>query len=340
MSFLPIAHPALIAVLAIAAVGLVLWRLIADAGRRGVWIPRLLLVLTCVALALRPGLPDGSAQQVVADVDVVLVVDSTTSMVAEDWDGGPRLDGVRADVQQLIDAYPGARFSLITFDNSASQRLPLTTDVDAVMSALEVLTPPTTAYARGSDIGVAAPLLAQVLTTQEDAADEFAQASTVTAAAAPRAQFVFYFGDGEQTADTDPTSFAGAAELVAGGAVLGYGTAEGGRMRVDTGRLGEETDPEYLQYDGADAMSVIDEENLARVAAELGVSYAHRSPEAPLALPDPPRVSASLADSASVGARTELSWILALVAAGLLAWELAGAARRVRQTITDVRRPE
>jgi predicted membrane protein len=51
-------------------------------------------------------------------------------------------------------------------------------------------------------------------------------------------------------------------------------------------------------------------------------------------------VSASLTDSASVGARTELSWILALVVAGLLVWEIAGAARRVRQTIADVRRPE
>ena len=339
MSFLPIAPPALIALLAIAAVGIVVWRLIADADRRGAWIPRLFLVLACTLLALRPGLPDGSAQQVVADVDVVLVVDSTTSMVAEDWNGEPRLDGVRADVQQLIDAYPGARFSLITFDNSASQRLPLTTDVDAVMSALEVLTPPTTAYARGSDIGVAAPLLAQVLTAQDDAADDFAQASTVTAAGSARAQFVFYFGDGEQTAETDPTSFAGAANLVSGGAVLGYGTAEGGRMRVDTGRLGDDAAPEYLQYDGSDALSFIDEQNLAGVAADLGVGYAHRTPDAPLSLPEPPRVSASLADSASVGARNELSWILALVVAGLLAWELAGAARRMRQTITDVRRP-
>lgn len=337
MSFLPIVHPALIVVLGLAAVGLVVWRLAADSGNRVSWVPRLFLVLACVALALRPGLPDGSAKQVVADVDVVLVVDSTTSMVAEDWDGRPRLDGVRADVRQLIDAYPGARFSLITFDNSAAQRLPLTTDVDAVLSALEVLTPPTTAYARGSDIGVAAPLLAQVLTTQDDAADDFAQASTATAAGAPRAQFVFYFGDGEQTAETDPTSFQGASNLVAGGAVLGYGTDEGGRMRVDSGVAGESSD-EYLQYDGSDALSVIDEENLAGIAAELGVAYAHRSPDAPLALPEPPRVSASLADSASVGARTELSWILALIVAGLLAWETACAARRVRQALVDVRR--
>jgi Ca-activated chloride channel family protein len=340
MSFLPIAHPALIAVGALAAIGLVVWRLVADADHRASWFPRLFLVLACVALALRPGLPEGSAQQVVADIDVVLVVDSTTSMVAEDWDDGPRLEGVRADVQQLIEAYPGARFSLITFDNSASQRLPLTTDVDAVMSALEVLTPPTTAYARGSDIGVAAPLLAQVLTAQEAASDEFAQASTVTAAASSRAQFVFYFGDGEQTAETDPTSFAGASSLVAGGQVLGYGTDEGGRMQVDTGRAGDDEATEYLQYEGSDALSMIDEENLSTIAADLGVGYAHRSPDAPLALPDPPRVSASLTDSASVGARTELSWILALVVAGLLVWEIAGAARRVRQTIADVRRPE
>lgn len=340
MTFLPIAHLGLIALIATVAVSFVAWRLIADSGNRRAWISRLVLVLACVALALRPGIPDGSARQVVADVDVVLVVDSTTSMVAEDWNGGTRLDGVRADVQQLIDAYPGARFSLITFDNSASQRLPLTTDVDAVMSALEVLTPPTTAYARGSDIGVAARLLAEVLTNQDRTADDFAQASTMTAAASPRAQFVFYFGDGEQTANSDPTSFAGASALVTGGAVLGYGTADGGPMKSTSGLAGDDGEPEYLQYEGSNALSVIDEENLEVIASELGVAYAHRTPDTPATLPEPPRVSASLTDSASVGARTELSWILALGASALIAWEIGAAARRVRQTITDVRRPE
>ena len=336
MSFLPITNPVIIALVGLTALGLVVWRLLVERGSRGVWIPRLALVAVCVAMALRPGLPDGSAKQVVADVDVVLVVDSTTSMIAEDWDGGPRLDGVRADVEALIEEYPGARFTLITFDNVAQQRLPLTTDVDAVMSALEVLTPPTTAYARGSDIGVAASLLAQVLTTQDEAADEFAQASQLSAAGGARAQFVFYFGDGEQTAETDPTSFEGASQLIAGGGVLGYGTGEGGRMRADSGIAGDDS-AGYLQYEGSDALSVIDEDKLQTIAGELGVPYQHRSPDMALALPEPPRVPASLADSASVGARTDLSWILACIAGALIAWELALAARRVRHTLADVR---
>src|SRR5699024_6629960 len=121
---------------------------------RLVWLLRILLVLACGALALRPALPSGTAQAVTADLDVFLVVDSTTSITAEDWGGTePRLAGVRSDVEAIVDAYPGARYSLITFDNHATQRLPMTTDVNAVFSALEVLRPPTTAYARGSDIG-------------------------------------------------------------------------------------------------------------------------------------------------------------------------------------------
>lgn len=38
----------------------------------------------------------------------MLVVDTTASIVAEDWgDGEPRLDGIRDDVRALVEEYPG-----------------------------------------------------------------------------------------------------------------------------------------------------------------------------------------------------------------------------------------
>src|SRR5690606_39283043 len=53
-----------------------------------------------------------------------------------------------------------------------------------------------------------------------------------------RSRMVFYLGDGEQTSSGEPESFKGGAKYVDGGAVLGYGTAEGGPMKKTTGRDG------------------------------------------------------------------------------------------------------
>jgi Ca-activated chloride channel family protein len=116
-----------------------------------IWALRVLLVLACGALLLRPGVPGGHVRTLASATDVVIAIDTTASMVAEDWDGvkngsagnadSTRMAGVRQDVQRIAEAYPGARFALITFDANAVLRLPLTTDTGALVSAVEVLQP-------------------------------------------------------------------------------------------------------------------------------------------------------------------------------------------------------
>ena len=83
--------------------------------------------------------------------------------------------------------------------------------------------------------------------------------------------------DGEQTVQPAPRSFERLDAAVAGGAVLGYGTDEGARMHVYVGR--DEVSDLYIHdYEtGTDAISRIDEANLAKVADELGVTYVHRT---------------------------------------------------------------
>ena len=130
---------------------------------RALWAMRLVTLLACFVLFLRPGIPGGATQTLATDTDIVLVVDTTASIVAEDWEGGaPRLDGVRQDVQAIVDEYPGARFALITFDASADLRMPLTTDTTALVSSLDVLRPEVTSQSRGSSIGIANQLLAAI----------------------------------------------------------------------------------------------------------------------------------------------------------------------------------
>ena len=308
----PVLHPLLVLLLCAPVAVVLVLALVRDRGRRTLWALRIVLLLACVVLLLRPGIPGGATQTLATDTDVVLVVDTTASIVAEDWDGDEqRLDGVRADIAEIVAQYPGARFALITFDAAAELRLPLTTDTTALISSLEVMTPEVTGQSQGSSIGLAHTMLAETLQSAASTSPD-------------RGRMVFYFGDGEQTASTDPESFADSAEYVDAGAVLGYGTDDGGPMRETTGGVGAEGG-DYIEYQGEPALSIRDEATLQTIADELGVPLQLRAADEPLALPDAPATTSNFADSGEVGNVTELYWIAAIVIALLLAFEIARA---------------
>ena len=85
----------------------------------------------------------------------------------------------------------------------------------------------------------------------------------------------------------------------------------------------------YIMYEGDRALSVIDPQNLQAIADDLGVPYQERSAGAAIELPDIPATASAEGDSTTSVA--ELSWLVALVIAGLLAVELArGAASLVQ----------
>ncbi len=332
MIFQPVLHPLLLVLLCAPVAAIAVRALVRSAGapagaagtaastsprsrvqHRLLWVLRLVLLLACFAMLLRPGIPGGSTQTLATDTDVVLVVDTTASIVAEDWDGDrPRLDGVREDIQSIVEEYPGARFALITFDAAAELRMPLTTDATALMSSMEVLRPEVTSQSRGSSIGIANQLLAETLEAAADRSPD-------------RSRMVFYFGDGEQTASTPPESFRSSQKYADSGMVFGYGTAEGGAMRLTTGSVGSPGSEEYIEYQGAPAKSVIDEQTLQTLAGELGIEYQHRTSDAAPVLPAAPTTTTSYSESGSVGNVIELYWIAAIVAVAVLGFELTRA---------------
>lgn len=272
-------------------------------GRDG--ILRGLLVLLVLAAALRPGIPGGNAEAATADVNVFLVVDTTSSIAAEDYGNSrPRLDGVRADIRAIAEALAGARFSLITFDTNASVRMPLTTDTSALDTLVEVLEPQVAAYSKGSSVTVAAELLDERLRAARDSTPE-------------RPRIVFYLGDGEQTSGKAPAPMRLDKGLVSGGAVLGYGTAAGGRMKENTGP-GPDDDAGYIPDrsggTGRDALSVIGEGRLRQIAGDLGIPYVHRTAgdgaASMLQKADPGTLERGEGDTSLEG-RTELYWVLA-----------------------------
>lgn len=282
-----------------------------------IWSLRLLMLLACFVMLLRPGIPGGATHTLATDTDIVIAVDTTASIAAEDWDGdAQRLDGVRADVQAIVDEYPGARFALLTFDASAELRLPLTTDTTALISSLEILQPEVTSRSQGSSISIANQMLEETLANAAESAPD-------------RSRMVFYLGDGEQTVSSDPESFSASAEYVDGGGVFGYGTAEGGPMQVTSGGFG--SDGEYIEYQGEQAMSVIDDANLQAIADELGVGFQLRSADTTAELPEAPTTTTNYTDAGSVGNVIELYWIFALIMVVLLGVELARATMLIAQ---------
>jgi Ca-activated chloride channel family protein len=311
----PVLPVPLVAALAVALVAFAGWRLVAsrDARERLAWVLRVAAVLLLVVVALRPVLPSDTVTRARASggLEVYIAVDTTSSMAAEDWgDASPRLDGAKGDIEAIAEELAGASFSLITFDAEAVQRVPLTSDASALASAGEVLAQEITYYSRGSSVDEPVELLAEVLT---EAAEENPGQDRV----------LFYLGDGEQTAATEPGSFDTLAPLVSGGAVLGYGTAEGGRMREFTGYADPEATSAYIQdYSSgvpADAVSRLDESRLGTIAEQLGVPYVHRDAATPL---DDVLAGFDVGDvtvgDGSEGSRTELYWVAA-IPLGLLA---------------------
>lgn len=262
-------------------------------GPKWKWFVRMGVVAVLALALARPGIAQKSTtEEYEAAADVYFLVDTTTSMAAEDYDGTtPRIEGVKEDMLELAKQLPGARLSIITFASTASTAMPLTTDHAAFASAVDVLTPEMSLNSNGSSITEAGDeLKARMDSNAEDRPDN--------------KRLVFYFGDGEQTASGSPDSWTSFAANIDSGAVFGYGTAQGGKMKEsqpfgygglpgDTDHGGQNgggqngnglgTGDQYIRdAQGNPGISKIDEGNLRQIGSDLGLPYFQRDGSSPV----------------------------------------------------------
>lgn len=310
MSFHPFLSPALIVLY-----GLIWFALVAAGHFRGqpVLARSGAGALMLVILA-GPSIPQEGA---VADsnVEIFMAIDRTGSMAAEDWnDEQPRLDGVRRDVKDLVTHTPGARYSVITWDSTARIELPVTTDASAVTSLVEALHQEITEYSTGSTLNRPVEVL---LDTLGDSARDRPQ----------NARFLIVITDGEDTdVNAARASWEEIGSFIDGGAVLGYGTEEGGPMRLFDGDVTENyiEDPDDP---GRPAISKMDATALSDLATELDV---------PLLL-NPDGSGMSELGEQIMGGTSDyresdyryVVWPPAVVLFALLAWELNHAVSSV-----------
>ncbi len=319
----------LLLVIFLPLLALTVWKIRGSSGeRRRDWIRRTALVLCALTIGLTPAIPRTDTDALVSNVEMFFVVDRTGSMAAEDYNGDQaRLVGVRQDLIALTEAMPAARYTIIGFDSQATQQLPMTTDSRAVRTWAETVTQEITNYSAGSSID--RPL------------DELTRSLTSAAERNPgNVRLVFLFSDGENTdgsaseAGEQFRSFAELQPLVDGGAVLGYGTAEGGTMRSydGTADTGFGTDAPYItDGTGQPAVSRINEDNLRTVANQLGVQYVHRIEPGPVedlvAGVDVAQITAD--GRRDVTSYEDVYWPFAVALALLLVWEAWDLTREV-----------
>ena len=199
------------------------------------------------------------------NLDVLFVIDNSISMLAEDYDGNtPRIDAVKKDCIELIKEFTGAKFGLVLYHDVGRIYCPFTTDVTMVKDAIQNIAFPERMYASGSSLNSAIePTIALLQNYHED----------------ERQKIIIFVSDGEITNGEQLQSFSEIHRYIDDGIVLGYGTLQGGKMKVKDS-LSWRGEASYLK-DGTssktvDAISKIDETNLKKIASDIGVPYEHR----------------------------------------------------------------
>ncbi|MCR5670345.1 MAG: VWA domain-containing protein [Butyrivibrio sp.] len=214
-----------------------------------------LIYLLMLTIGLRPALVETKYEFETKNLDVLFVIDNTISMWAQDYSSAkkPRMEGVVKDAEYILSELAGSNFGLVTFDDTAHVLSPYTQDMQYIKDLIDTFKAPDSYYAKGSDLSIPYHDIEALLRS--------------SAKKENRKTIVFYISDGEITNGKELVDYSDFAQYINAGAVLGYGTAEGGKMKE--GSYGNVYD--YNTH--KDAVSCINEDNLKTIAEDLGVSY-------------------------------------------------------------------
>jgi Ca-activated chloride channel family protein len=312
---------------------------------------RALIMFSILAILLNPSIPGGLTPASLANLDVIFAIDTTTSMGALDYvNDTMRLEGAKSDATALSQKLLGARFSIITFDQTARVLLPTTSDSTAFTQAIQNLTRERSNSSIGSSISTPLDIIKQQIDRDLKAHPN-------------RPQVVFYMGDGEQTSEDKIAPFDTLKTKLAGGAVLGYGTTSGAKMtyyggygpddllcgasayagadRYDAHGFGscyiqnyaaKNGSVDYTDLDKA-AVSKADPATLKIMAGQMGVEYVDRNSGGAVdALVGAAKIQTAVDNSHEVSNYQSLYFVFAAIAALLLTWELAALTAKRRSS--------
>ena len=220
------------------------------------------IIIILFIINLRIMIPSNNDERVSNNLNVLFVIDNTISMNALDYNGSSkRLDGVKDDCKYIIDNLIGARFSVITFDNNSKIMIPFTYDSNITYDSIEIISPINELYAKGTSLNTPLDNMLKVLQNNDNS---------------NRINVVFFISDGEITDNSKLKSFKKLSKYIDNGAVLGYGTIDGGYMKTNY-QYSENNDyiKDYSSSSFQNAVSKIDENNLKKISSDLNIDYIH-----------------------------------------------------------------
>lgn len=254
-------------------------------------INRIIILILIFIISQRPMIVNQEEVTYSLNLDVIFVVDTTLSMLADDVKNfETRIDLTKDIMKKIVNELAGSRFAIISHNNAAYVKYPFSFDNAAILSVIDSLSVVETHYAAGTLISRPANYLRMLL-----------KSSIITSNSnlANRKKIVVFFGDGEidnyqnikrlkelytiqkyfdykEDDIEEVASYDGMNELIDNGMILGTGTKTGGKI-VARGTL---DDKKYakngyvINYDTQKPlMSYLNEEGLKDLASKLGIEY-------------------------------------------------------------------
>ena len=282
-------------------------------------ISRIVLIIALVfVINLRPMFEDKGNQEVMmSNLNVLFVIDNTISMFAEDYNGNStRMSAVKKDTNYIMDELKGASFGLISFDNDSKVLCPFTADIESVEDAISILNSVTYFYAKGSSLNKPIDKMEELLKSSSKKEE--------------KRTICFFISDGEITDDSRLESYKSLAKYLSGGAVLGYGTTQGGKMKSSQ----DSDDYTYYLHDYEthdDAISKIDEKNLNKIAEDLEVDYVKMDRQSNIDKVLSPIKKLAIKESAvsKKNSGKDIYYFFAIPLLMLIVWEFIDFRRRV-----------
>lgn len=236
-----------------------------EASGRGLRWKRLLrpasraAALALVALALaRPQAGSGQESVITEGIDIMLAIDVSASMKAEDFKPKNRLEVAKEVVADFIAGRSSDRVGMVVFASRAFMQCPLTLDYNILVELLESI-----------QIGMVDEKSTAIGTAIATATNRLRDSDADS-------KVVILLTDGRSNAgEIDPVTAANAAKAVGVKVyTIGAGTPEGGRIPIDDPVLGR-------RY--ANVRTDIDEETLKEIASITGARYYRAKDEGMLA---------------------------------------------------------
>lgn len=233
---------------------------------------KILIIILLFIINLRFMIPNGENMAIASDLSVLFVIDTSVSMRALDYDGNKeRFEGVINDCCYIVDELSNSKFSIITFSDTAQKVIPFTNDTDMVQAELKAISLENDLYAKGSSMNIVKDTLEKSLIEEKERQNEDTKL------------IVFFITDGEITKEGENLeSFSNLSQYISDGAVMGYGTKDGGKMVNSTYSNQPNSNFYYIYYyddtyQKVTAISKIDENNLKKIASDLKIDYIQMS---------------------------------------------------------------